>query len=113
MSNLLKMSLALENEYLQRRVHAAAILRAQQVQNRDDAQGTFARMILADVAKRWDVFMLAVTANNEIQEALTLAPDNSNVYATDVTDDQIRDIIASALAQNASKYAPQPEGEGS
>lgn len=111
MSNLLKMSLALEDSYLKRRVHAASIIRAQQVQNRQDAQGGFAQLILSDTTRVWPVFLQNVATNAEVLEAITLSPKNDQIFATDVTDKQIESIVASTLAQNAEKYAPTGDNQ--
>ena len=109
MSNLLKMSLALEDDQLNKRVHAAAILRAQQVKTRTDAQGAFANLILSNVQRTWDDFIIRVASDDNVQDAIALSPDNSAIYATNVTDDQIKSLVASELTQVATKYAPQTE----
>jgi hypothetical protein len=112
MSNLLKMSLALEDDNLNKRVHAASILRAQQLKNRDDAQGDFARLILSNTSRRWEDFIIRVASDAEVQDAIALSPDNTGIYATNVTDKQIQDLVASELTHTARRITPrQPEPE--
>lgn len=113
MSALLKMHMALEDDQLGKRVHAAAILRAQQVNTRTDAQGDFARLILSNVQRRYPEFIIRVASDSKVQDAIALAPDNASIYATNVTDDQIKTLVASELTQAAPKYvAPeQPDPE--
>jgi hypothetical protein len=109
MSNLLKMSYALEDDHLNKRVHAAVILRAQQVQTHDNEQGDFAKLILSDPKRRWDDFIIRVASDNDVQDAIALAPDNSSIYATNVTDKQIQDLVASELTHAARRIMPQDE----
>lgn len=112
MSNLLKMSLALEDDILNKRVQAASILRAQQVQSKTDAEGAFAKLILSDATRRWQDFIIAVASDAAVQDDIALSPDNSGIYATNVTDDKIKSVVASALAQTAKRITPvEPAGE--
>lgn len=113
MSNLLKMSYALEDDHLNKRVHAAVILRAQTLKTQDTEQGDFARLILDNPKRRWDDFVIRVAADPDVQEALALSPDNSGIYATNVTDVKINALVSSEMAQAAKRVTPrQPEPEG-
>lgn len=115
MSELLKMSLAMDDEQLKKRVEAAIIIRANTVANQNSAQGQFGRMIVSEPtsARHYPDFMIRITTDPAVQEQLALAPDNSQVWSTNVTDKQIQDLVNSELARAAEKYAPQPEGEDS
>lgn len=112
MSNLLKMNLAIESDTLKKRVHAAVVQTAHQQKNRPDARGGFARIVLADLKSQYPDFILEVAANTDVQAALALSDENQYVVATNVTDEQIVQIVNGIWATAASKYAPPTPGDG-
>lgn len=117
MSDLLKLSLALEDRQLRRRVFAALVMRANTLKPRTDNLGLFGRLVLAEPeSHHWDDFMFPVVADPDVLDAIALSPHNDAVFATNVTDDQITDIIIREVNQNHQKYLPAggtDEGEES
>lgn len=116
MSELLKMSLALENDQLQRRVQAAVIAQSQRMLNDKAERGIFARMVLADMRVEWDDFLVLVAADSDIQDAIAVSDDNSFIVASNVTDQAITDIINRTYMTISKKYAatqaPEEESGG-
>lgn len=110
MSDLLKMSLALEDRQLRRRVMAALVQYANNVKHRDDDYGFFGRLVLADPnSSRWDGFMYPVTTDTDVLEAIALAPDNSQVFVTNVPDEKIIDLVHAEAQRNHGRYIPGGE----
>lgn len=109
MSELLKLSLALEDRQIKRRVFAALVMRVNTMKHRTDPQGMFARIVLAEPdSARWDDFVFPVVSDSEVLAAIAMAPDNSQVYATNVTDEQIINIVNREVNQTHTNYLPQP-----
>lgn len=107
MSELLKLSLALEDTQLKRRVLAALIKRVNTLKHRDDDLGLFARLVLAEPkSRKWDDFMFAVVVNSDVLDATALSPDNSQVFVTNVSDDQITGIINQEVSRTHKDYLP-------
>lgn len=116
MSNLLKLSLALESDTLKKRVQAAVIQTAQQQKNADGGMGNFAQLVLSDMQRHWPDFILEVAASPEVQTQLAVSDNNQTVVATNVPDDDILFIVNSTFSVAARKYVPQPneaDGESS
>lgn len=112
MSNLLKMNLALSNPTLKQRVQAALVNLAQQQKDATDQHGAFARIILAEITREWHDFILAVAANQDIQNTLVLSDDRSFVVTTLVEDEQIVTVVEATYWEVSKKYAPnQNDGE--
>lgn len=112
MSNLLKMNLALSNRTLKKRVQAALVNLAQQQKDATDQHGAFARIILTEITREWHDFILAVAANQDIQNALVLSDDRSFVVTTLVEDAQIVAVVEATYWETSKKYAPQTNNEG-
>ena len=110
MSELLKLSLALEDRQIKRRVFAALIMRANSMKHRTDPQGMFGRLVLAEPnSHQWDDFLFPVVSDSEVLAAIAMAPDNSQVYATNVTDEQIINIVNREVNQNHTNYLPETD----
>lgn len=108
MSELLKTTLALNSYYLKKRVHAAVIHVAHEQRTADGSAGLFARMVLADVTKQYDDFILDVATNPAVIDVLVLADDHNSVTSTLVTDTDIIFIVNGTFSGAAAKYAPTP-----
>lgn len=110
MSDLLKMSLALEDHQLRRRVTAALVLYANTVKHREDDYGVFGRLVLNNPnSPQWDPFMYPVTTNDDVLAAIALAPDNSQVFVTNVTDEKIIELVNNEAQRNHKRYIPGGE----
>lgn len=104
------MSLAQEDNQLQRRVRAALVLYANTVKHRKDDYGVFGRLVLTNPASpQWDAFMYPVTTNDDVLEAIALSPDNSQVFVTNVTDEQIIELVHAEAQRNHKNYIPGGE----
>ena len=68
-------------------------------------------MCSSDLGRRWDDFIIRVAADSEVQDAISLAPDNSGIYATNVPDAKINSLVSSELAQAAKRITPRTGGE--
>lgn len=111
MSDLMKTTLALNNHYLKQRVHAATIQVAHQQRDAEGSTGLFARMILTNLIKHYDDFILDVATNPSVIDVLVLADDHNTVTSTQVSDTDIVYIVNGTFPVAAKKYAPTPEPE--
>ena len=112
MSNLLKNSLLQQNTHLNRRVHAAVILVAQQQTGAAGASGNFSDLVFEDLAREWPEFMQYVAADQGVQTAAVLNEDSTAAVTTQVSDDDIMAVINSYWGVVAEKYAPVVTEDG-
>lgn len=106
MSDLMKSTLALNNHYLRQRVHAAVIQVAREQRTAEGSTGIFARMVLANLTKQYDDFMLDVATNPSVLDVLVMADDHNTVTSTQVSDTDIVYIVNGTFTVAAQKYAP-------
>lgn len=109
MSNLLKNSLLQKSPHLNRRVHAAVITVAQQQRNADGPSGAFANLVLAELGRSWDDFILQAAADEHIQAASVINEDATAIVTTQVNDEQILAVVNGIWQHVANKIMPQPE----
>lgn len=104
------MWLATEDTQLQRRARAALVQRANQLKHRDDETGLFGCLVLAKPnSHQWDAFLNPVITDPDVLEAIALAPDNSQVFVTNVTDEEIVTLIGREVNQTYQNYIPGQE----
>lgn len=106
MSDLLKSNLALENPHLKQRVHAAVIQVSHQQKDAEGPTGAFANLVLANLTRQWEDFILDVATNPSVIDVLVLADDHNTVTSVQVGDQDILYIVNGTFTTAANKYAP-------
>lgn len=107
----MKSTLAMQNHYLKQRIHAAVIRVSHEQRDTDGSVGLFARMVLADLTRQYEDFILDVATNPSVIDVLVLSDDHNSVTSTQVSDTDIIYIVNGTFPVAAQKYAPTSQEE--